>query len=162
MSPLAIVTGGSRGIGRDIVKKLILVGYQVFFTYKNSQVQATELVNINPKLCQSFQVDHLNKLEIEEFSTKVLQVETPSILINCVGMNCDEIFFNQEYDKFWETMQLNFGSAVFLTKLFLPAMMEKRHGHIINISSVAANKPKIGNSAYGASKIALERFSKSL
>ena len=46
--------------------------------------------------------------------------------------------------------------------MFLESMIQKRKGHIINISSVAAIKPKVGNTAYGVSKAAIERFSKSL
>lgn len=162
MSQLVVVTGGSRGIGREIVKKFLSIGCHVCFTYKNSTNQANELVEIDPELCQAYQVDHANADEIRKFSVNILRAGVPAILVNCVGMNQDEIFFNQEFEKFWELIQLNFGSAVLLSKLLLPAMMERRSGHIINISSIAANKPKIGNSAYGASKIALERFSKSL
>lgn len=162
MNKIAVVTGGSRGIGKAVTVSLINGGFTVYFTYKNSYEQARRLEDDYQGHCYGLQVDSADENQIKKFASEILNKHTPDILINNVGINNDEIFVNQDIDQFMGIINFNFGSTVKYCKQFVPSMMERRSGHIINISSVASIKPKIGNSAYGVSKIAIERFSKSL
>ncbi len=116
----------------------------------------------SPHACFGFQVDARDPEAIDEFCRGVLEKETPYALVNNIGMNNDQLFLSQRLEDFFDTLNVNFASVVRFSKNFMESMMLKKEGHIINMSSVAANKPKPGNSAYGTSKIAIERFSKTL
>lgn len=161
MRPLAFITGGTRGIGRAITVKLIELGFDVYFTYKNNHELALKLEQQYPNVCKGFSHDH-TKENIQTLADQILKEHVPEVIVNNIGMNQDELFIKQDLTSFWDVMQLNFGSVLSCCKAFLESLVQQRKGHIINITSVAAIKPKIGNSAYGVSKVAIERFSKTL
>lgn len=161
MRPLAFITGGTRGIGYAITEKLIELGFDVYFTYKNNHELALKLEQQYPNSCKGFMYDHKKK-NIQALAEKILKERTPEVIVNNIGINQDELFLNQDLMSFWDTMQFNFGSVLSSCKAFLDSLVQQRKGHIINITSVAAIKPKVGNSAYGVSKAAIERFSKTL
>lgn len=161
MRPLAFITGGTRGIGRAITVKLIELGFDVYFTYKNNHELALKLEQQYPNVCKGFAHDH-TKENIQTLADQILKEHVPEVIVNNIGMNQDELFIKQDLTSFWDVMQLNFGSVLSCCKAFLESLVQQRKGHIINITSVAAIKPKIGNAAYGASKAAIERFSKTL
>ncbi len=161
MNALAIVTGGSSGIGRAITLGLIASGFDVYFTYRTQEVAARAIAEQYPGQCRAF---HLNAslASIQDFAQQVLNERTPKILINNIGINDDSLFINQDLTRFLQIIKINFGVTLAFCKAFIYEMMKQRDGQVINISSVAANKVKMGNSAYGVSKAAIERFSKSL
>lgn len=162
MKKVAIVTGGTRGIGRGIVIGLINAGYEVCFTYQFSEDAASKMQKEFAGRCQGYPVDSLDKASISDFAKLILSNKKPQLLVNNVGINHDKIFIEQEASDFWRIFEANLGSTIHFCKSFLPSMLDQRQGHIINISSVASIKPKVGNGAYGASKAAIERFSKTL
>lgn len=162
MRKLIVVTGGTRGIGKAIVSGVLKKGYRVYFTFKNSWAAAKDIEIDFPGQAKGFQVDSASNTEIVAFIEEVLSKETPYALVNNVGVPNDELFYNQSFDTFLATFQINFGSAICYVKGFLSAMMIERCGHIINMSSIASRKPKAGNAAYGSAKAAIERFSSSL
>jgi NAD(P)-dependent dehydrogenase (short-subunit alcohol dehydrogenase family) len=164
MSGLAIVTGGSRGIGKSISEALLNVGFNVYFTYKTDEVSANKIITRYGGKCQGFRVDGANFGEVKEFSEMVIKLnsQTPIVLINNLGINNDKLFLSQDIDDFWDVIKVNFGSVVNYSKCFVEHMIKSREGQIINISSIASVKPKIGNAAYGVSKSSIERFSKTL
>lgn len=161
MKPLALVTGGTRGIGRAVTEKLARNGFDVHFTYLSNKKIASEIEVKYPNICMGYQFDHAND-DIAVLAKRILVDRTPSLIVNNIGIAHDELFLQQSLDSFWKIMQMNLGSTLACCKAFINSMIEKRNGHIINITSVAAIKPKIGNVAYGVSKIAIERFSKTL
>lgn len=161
MKPLAIVTGGTRGIGLAITEALIKQGFDVYFTYKSKEDLAKAIENKNQGSCKGFKFHH-EKDNIQNLARQILDERPLDVLVNNIGVNHDELFMNQDLSAFWKIIEINFGSTIACCKAFLDSMVQRRQGHIINISSVAAIKPKIGNSAYGVSKAAIERFSKTL
>ncbi len=162
MTKLAIVTGGARGIGRAIVEILLANNYLVYFTYHHSKDAAQALMDQHPDKCKGFQIDSGNEGEISTFANEVLKNKSPYALINNTGINNDQLFMLQGLKEFWDSLHINLGSTLRFCKAFLPSMIENKIGHIINISSVAATRPRVGNSAYGVSKAAIERFSQTL
>ncbi|MEL0638872.1 SDR family oxidoreductase [Marinomonas sp. TI.3.20] len=162
MKKCVVVTGGVRGIGREISMKFSDAGYQVFATYKNNKNAANKLESESKGLIKPFSVNNTDIRAIESFKSLVLETGIPAILINNAGMTEDGLLVDNGIQRISECMNNNFMGTVNFSLVFLDEMMKQREGNIINISSSAAHKIKLGNTAYGCSKIAIERFSKGL
>jgi NAD(P)-dependent dehydrogenase (short-subunit alcohol dehydrogenase family) len=156
-----LITAGSGGIGFALVNLFAKNNYKVYFTYNLNEQIAADIQSLYNNV-YAFKVDFKDKHNTDNFLNELRLQMIPDILINNFGVNNDCLFVNQSLDAFNQTMELNFHLPVKIIKFFLEDFISNRSGHIINISSIAANKPKLGNSAYGVSKIALERFSKTL
>ena len=128
-----LVTGGSRGIGKDICDKFIKEGHEVI-------APTREELDLSQPL--SFIPDKID------------------VLINNAGINfIDSVFDGENYE---EIMQVNYFSPLRLFKLCLPHMKKQNYGRIINIGSVWVDYAKSGRSAYSASKNALHSLTKSI
>ena len=128
-----LVTGGSRGIGKDICDKFIKEGHEVI-------APTREELDLSQPL--SFIPDKID------------------VLINNAGINLiDSVFDGENYE---EIMQVNYFSPLRLFKLCLPHMKKQNYGRIINIGSVWVDYAKSGRSAYSASKNALHSLTKSI
>lgn len=155
----ALVTGGTKGIGKAIADELAQAGAQVIVTARNHPGEgATPHHFIAADLTDAGQVAALQR-EIEEKFGGV------SILINNAGgLTTPGGGFSTLTDEHWESeLQLNLLSAIRLDKALLPAMIEQKSGVIIHISSVAGKQPLWNlNMAYAVSKAALNSYSKAL
>ena len=117
MRSLALVTGGTRGIGRSITEKLIQLGFDVYFTYKSNHAIASEIELANLGLCKGYAFDHA-KDDINVLAKEILKERTPEVIVNNIGVNHDELFIKQDLDSFWNTMKMNFGSTLACCKAF--------------------------------------------
>ncbi|WP_259782592.1 SDR family NAD(P)-dependent oxidoreductase [Aestuariispira ectoiniformans] len=162
MTNCAVVTGGVRGIGRQIALKLADAGFQVFATYRSNREAAENVERDSGGRIKAIPVDGGDIRAVEEFRAVVLQTGTPTVLVNNAGVTGDGLLMENGIQRIAESMNNNFMGTVNFTLTFLDDMMKKREGNIINLSSSAAHKIKPGNAAYGCSKIAIERFSKGL
>ncbi|WP_343671200.1 SDR family oxidoreductase [Chitinophaga sp.] len=155
----ALVTGGTKGIGRAIADKLAQQGAQVIVTARTHPNE--------DDLLHHFIAADLTKPEdttglAEQISEKFGSID---ILINNVGgLKAPSGGFSTLTDGHWESeLQLNLLSAIRLDRVLLPTMIERQSGVIIHISSVAARQPLWNlNMAYAVSKAALNSYSKSL
>lgn len=155
----ALVTGGTKGIGKAIADKLALEGAQVIVSARNQPGDAG--------LKHHFIAADLTK---PEDVTKLTQEITEKfggidILINNVGgLTTPPGGFSTLTDEHWESeLQLNLLSAIRLDRTLLPTMIEQKSGVIIHISSVAGRQPLWNlNMAYAVSKSALNSYSKAL
>lgn len=157
MSSIAVVTGGTRGIGRCIAEKLLGAGYKVFVTYARDEQAATSFMADFPGLTAS-QIDGRRIDQVQELRDRILTEGTPSVLVNNAGITGDGIFLNASLETFHRVMDTNFGSTLNYCNVFAPVMAAARFGNIINVSSVAATKAKLGNTTYGCAKAAIERL----
>ena len=157
MSGIAIVTGGTRGIGRCIAEKLLGAGYKVFVTYACDEQAASSLMAECLGL-SALQLDGRRIDQIQLLRDQILAQGTPSVLVNNAGITGDGIFLNAGLETFHQVMETNFGSTLNYCNVFAPIMAAARFGNIINVSSVAATKIKLGNTAYGCAKAAIERL----
>ena len=155
------VTGGSSGIGRAIVEKFAQEGHNVYFTYRKSVDAVTKIKEQFPNTFALF-VDFSNTESLVQLLEKLRSLTIPDVIVNNFGINRDALFVDKGLDDFFSVIDQNFKVPVTIIRYFLQDMIARRSGTIINISSVAAHKCKIGNAAYGVSKTALERFSKTL
>ena len=162
----AIVTGGSRGIGRAIVLKFAENGANVVFTYVSSAEKANLVVkecqkyNVNVKAIKSDASDY-NSAEIL-INNILKEFNTIDILVNNAGITKDNLLLRMSDTDFNSVMHINMSSVFNMTKHVQRTMLKARDGSIINLSSVVGVKGNAGQSNYAASKAAIIGFSKSI
>jgi acetoacetyl-CoA reductase len=163
---IAVVTGGSRGIGAAIAKELGKQGATVVVNYKGSHAQAQAVVEEIKALGSSaiaLQADISIALPTKEFIDEVLEkFGRIDILVNNAGINRDRTFNKMSYDEWHEVIDTNLSSAFNTCKIALPAMLEQKYGRIINISSVIGQAGGFGQTNYAAAKAGMIGFTKSL
>lgn len=151
----ALVTGGTKGIGKAIADKLSQEGAEVIVTARNPAP------DMNPQ--HRFIAADLSKTE--DIDRLVSEVKEVDILINNIGANnAPGGGFSVLTDEHWlNSLQLNLLTSIRLDRALLPAMIERKSGVIIHISSVSALQPFWDiNMPYGISKAALNAYSKTL
>ncbi|MBE9583203.1 SDR family oxidoreductase [Mucilaginibacter sp. JRF] len=154
----ALVTGGTKGIGKAIADELAQAGATVIVTARNQPDDATAHHFIAADLTNAEQLFKLT----DEINNKFGGID---ILINNVGgLTTPPGGFSTLTDEHWEQeLQLNLISGIRLDRTLLPKMIEQKTGVIIHISSVAGKQPLWNlNMAYAVSKAALNSYSKSL
>jgi NAD(P)-dependent dehydrogenase (short-subunit alcohol dehydrogenase family) len=155
----ALVTGGSKGIGKAIAEELARAGAEVIISARTTAGQdLSGFQFIAADLTKPDQVARLQAEIAEKFGGI-------DILINNVGgVTTPSGGFSTLTDELWESeLQLNLLAAVRLDRLFLPHMMAQKSGVVIHISSVNARQPLWNiTMAYGATKAALNSYSKNL
>jgi 3-oxoacyl-[acyl-carrier protein] reductase len=162
----AIVTGGSRGIGRAIALKLAEQGANVRFFYSKNQLAAEETVNAASKLpgsVRALKVDVCNSETCEEaVETIIGETGRLDILVNNAGIIRDNILGLLSPDDVAEVMNTNVIGMFNVLRPAIPFMVSRRRGRIINISSVSGEKGGRGQTNYAASKGAVNALTKAL
>lgn len=162
----AVVTGGSRGIGKAIVLALAKAGYQVAFSYVRDETTAMAVRNEVESLgqaCLAAQCDISDSHSIHSFFRQVEQrFERIDLLVNNAGITRDGLLATQSLQDISEVIQTNLIGTLLCCQQVAPAMMHRRQGSIINLSSVAAQKPGKGQSCYAAAKGGVEAFTRAL
>lgn len=163
---VVIITGGSRGIGEGLVKAFAEEGCKVYFTYiknvdrSNNIIEELSEKNLHVK---GFQIDGTKIIDVRKFIEMVYKNEGKiDVLINNAGYIPRELFHNTTEDVWKKCIDTNINGIYNYCKNVLKYMVFNKNGSIINISSLSANQPSIGQSAYGASKAAIESLSKVL
>jgi NAD(P)-dependent dehydrogenase (short-subunit alcohol dehydrogenase family) len=160
---IAIVTGGSRGLGRSTVLSLAKRGVDSIFTYHSNQTEAekvTELVAGDGRRAIALQLDTGNVKNFDSFVTSVRQAlaklgaERFDYLVNNAGTSLHKNFDETTEEELDAVYNVHFKGVFFLTQKLLPLI--KDGGRIINISSGLARFSIQGSSAYGSMKGAVE------
>lgn len=166
---LVLITGGSSGIGLATAKRMAALGADVVIVSRNETRlgSASEEIRthcITPdQLVLWFQADVSNYQAVSDLAARVIQVaRVPDILINSAGVVRPGECVNLDPELYRWMMDVNFHGTVNVIKAFLPAMIARKSGHIVNISSIAGFLGVYGYTAYGASKFAVKGFSDSL
>jgi len=159
----AIVTGGTRGIGRIIVENLIKEGYFVDFTYLNSKDDSDALEEEFKGYCRGTKVNGSNRDEVKKYIEEISEDDNHiKVLVNNAGITKNALIKDGTWEEYKDTIDTNLGGTFNFCKEIMPQMIKARGGDVINISSLATGNIRMGNGFYGASKCAIERFSKSL
>ena len=161
---VALVTGGSRGIGRAIVETLAAAGMKVAFTYRQNAAAAAELIATGPQsMIFGEAVDVRDSSACAAFVEKVVErTEGIDLLVNNAGVIRDNTLGLLEDDDVRIVLETNVGGAFNMIRAVAPYMISARRGKIINVSSVAGEKGGRGQTNYAASKGALNAFTRSL
>ena len=161
---VAVVTGGSRGIGRAIATELAKHGADIAFTGRslndNTRSLESELAQLGVK-AKAYATDAADYIASEEFIKEVLQeFGKIDILVNNAGITKDGLLMRMSEEQWDEVLRVNLKSAFNLTKAVTMPMMRARQGSIINISSVVGVTGNAGQANYAASKAGLIGFTK--
>ncbi|HMQ62923.1 MAG TPA: 3-oxoacyl-[acyl-carrier-protein] reductase [Flavilitoribacter sp.] len=163
---VALVTGGSRGIGAAIAQRLAEQGASVAFTYLSSEEKAKKIeagLAANGIKAKAYKSDAGNYAEAEALVGAVLaDFGGLDILINNAGITRDNLMLRMSEEQWDEVIQTNLKSVFNLTKHALRPMMKNRGGSIINLSSIVGVTGNAGQANYAASKAGIIGFSKSI
>ena len=161
---IALVTGGSRGIGKAIVKSLAAEGAKVAFVYHSNTDAANELVEqLSADGLQGWAIQSDVK-DAEAAKSVVNQVIEKwgkiDILVNNAGIIKDTLLATMKADHWESVIATNLNSVFNYCQAVTRPMMSERYGRIINMSSVAANVGNPGQANYAASKGGVEGFTR--
>ncbi len=161
---VVIITGGSKGIGRETAKRFAVSKARVVITGRRKEEleKTASLIQANGGLCDYFQGDVTNIDDciriVEAIMAKYQRID---VLINNAGMSMRGLFEQTQLDVFHKIMDINFGGAVHMTKLALESLKSSQ-GSVVFISSLSGLKGIPGIAPYCAAKMALTAFSESL
>jgi uncharacterized protein len=162
---LVLILGGSGGIGRQIAKDCLKNGWRVVIcSNKPEQLAAAlaELKLVSPD-CASIECDVAETDSVNAMTQRVLSDEgCPDILINCAGYATYRTFEESDWAEIENLIQVNFVGAVRFVKGFLPAMIARRSGVIVNVSSIGGRMIITPNGTYSACKHAMVTWSEVL
>ena len=162
----AIITGGSRGIGKGIAQVFAKHGANVAFTYSSSVNAANELEKELSGLgvkAKGYQSNAANFEEAQELVKNVAEdFGKIDILINNAGITKDNLLMRMTEEDFDMVIEVNLKSVFNMTKAIQRIMLKQRSGSIINMSSVVGVKGNAGQANYAASKAGIIGFSKSM
>jgi 3-oxoacyl-[acyl-carrier protein] reductase len=158
---VAIVTGGSRGIGRAIVQALAREGAKVAFTYVQNKTAADEIANGDTIV--AFQADVTN---FDQAKDLVKQVKEKfgriDILVNNAGITRDKLLLMMSEKDWDDVLDTNLKGAFNLTKPVVGVMLRQRSGTILNITSISGIVGMGGQVNYSSSKAGMIGFTKAL
>jgi 3-oxoacyl-[acyl-carrier protein] reductase len=162
---VALVTGGSRGIGRAIALALAREGAAVAVGYRSGNAEAEGVVAEVRQMNGTALAVQGDVADYEQVTTMVSRTIDGlgglHILVNNAGIAKDTLVYRMEPDDWLEVMQANFGGVLHCTKAVLDHFMRQRDGVIVNVSSIQANHGSLGTSLYAASKGAINSFTRS-
>ncbi len=163
---VALVTGGSRGIGKAIVQALARAGAKVAFVYRSNTAAADALVNElkgEGHEVLAYQADVSSKTEADRIvDVIVAKWDGVYVLVNNAGIIKDGLLATMSVEQWQAVINTNLNSVFNFTQACTRPMMSAREGRIINISSVAANFGNSGQANYAASKGGIEGFTRCL
>ena len=161
-----LITGGSRGIGRNIVEEFAKEGYNVFFTYNNSEAEAKEIKRISTEkgyTVEYMKVNIQNETEIKAMIENCIKkFNNIDILVNNAGISYNGLIQEMSLDKWNEIINTNLTSVFLSSKEVIPYMLNQGSGLIINISSIWGQTGASCEVAYSTSKAGINGFTKAL
>ena len=155
----ALVTGGTRGIGKAVVKKLAGLGYQVYFTYVSRPELAETVcaeVAAEGGTAHGFLLDASDWDAVAEFfAAEIKDKVCLEVLVNNAGITKDGLIMRMKREQWEQVIQINLTGAFVCLQQAAKIMLKQRKGRIVNISSVVGQMGNAGQSNYCASKAGL-------
>jgi 3-oxoacyl-[acyl-carrier protein] reductase len=156
---VAVVTGGSRGIGKAIAIRLATQGADVAFTYRGNQVAAAETTTAIEALGRKALAIQANATDPDAAEGVVKQVVEAfgkvDILVNNAGITRDDLIMRMSPEAFREVLETNLFGAFYMTKAVTRPMLKAKGGRIVNITSVSGQAGQMGQANYSSAKAGL-------
>ncbi len=166
MSKLAVITGGTKGIGRAIVMKFASSGFDIFTCARNSDALAElkdEVQKSHPVKVHTMLADLSHRDQTRAFTDGVLALQRPvDVLVNNAGYFAPGLVTEEEEGTLEGMIEGNVYSAYYTARGLAPLFKKQRSGHIFNLCSIASIMAYPNGGSYAISKFALLGFSKVL
>ena len=161
MARVAIVTGGTRGIGRAICEKLQDAGFTVIANYAGNDAAAEQLKADTGIQSYKWDVgDH--EACLDGCARVAAEVGPIDVVVNNAGITRDGTLHKMSYDDWHEVMRINLGGCFNMAKACFPGMRERGWGRIVNIGSINGQAGQYGQVNYAAAKSGIHGFTKAL
>ncbi len=161
MAKIAIVTGGTRGIGAAIAKGLKAAGFEVAAIYHGHPAEAEKF-----KAQTGIALYRWDVSDVEACAAGVSTVESElgpvDVLINNAGITRDSMFHRMTWEQWSAVIRTNLDSMFAMTRPVIEGMRDRGRGRVINISSINGQKGQLGQANYSASKAGILGFTKAL
>ena len=161
---VALITGASRGIGKEIAMELSKLGAEVFINYSSSDEKAEEVVNSiknNGGKAHKLKFDVSEEDSVSSAFDKIIKINgSIDILVNNAGITRDGLLMRMKSEQWDEVLNTNLKGVFLCTKYASKFMMKKRSGNIVNISSVVGIIGNPGQANYSAAKAGVIGFTK--
>ena len=166
MNKLALITGGTRGIGKQIALTFAKEGYNIAINYRteNDDLKNTKReIEANNVKCFAVQGDVTKFEDCEKFAKQIVEeFGNIDVLVNNAGITRDTLLMRMKEEDFKQVIDTNLVGTFNVTKNVISYMMKARNGRIINISSVVGISGNAGQTNYAASKAGIIGFTKSI
>ncbi len=162
----ALVTGASKGIGREIALALASEGADVAINYRSSDLEAEEVARwledhgVNTWVYPADVSDYDSVKEMKQCLEKYFG--SIDILVNNAGINVDKLFVKMDQEMWDRVISVNLTGVFNCTNAFIDRILESQHGRIINITSIVGQMGNIGQVNYAASKAGIIGMTKAL
>lgn len=160
----ALITGGSRGIGRAIAIELAREGARVAINFSSSEAKAQEVADEIGEFGGTCLLAKANLADPKEARAMVAKVAEEfthlDILVNNAGITRDSMLPRMTDEQWMEVIQTNLGGCFFCTSAAIPFMTAQSYGRIVNISSMNGQVPALGQANYSASKGGIIAFTR--
>ncbi|MCI8700469.1 MAG: 3-oxoacyl-[acyl-carrier-protein] reductase [Clostridia bacterium] len=164
---VALITGGTRGIGKAIAQRFAREGYNLVINYVSDK---TDLKKVEEEIKQGkdikitfIKTDVTNMQDCESMVKKAIEVNGKiDVLVNNAGITKDNLLMRMSEEDFDRVIEVNLKGTFNVTKNVIPYMMKQRKGRIVNISSVVGVSGNAGQCNYSASKAGIIGFTKSI
>jgi acetoacetyl-CoA reductase len=161
MARIAVVTGGTRGIGAAISKALKEAGRTVAATYHGNEEAAHKFMAETGIVCFKFDVS--KEAEVEAGIKQIADTLGPvDILVNNAGITRDSFLHKMNADSWHSVIETNLSSCFYMSRAVIGGMRERNWGRIVNISSINGQKGQMGQTNYAAAKAGMIGFTKAL
>lgn len=162
----ALVTGGSRGIGRGIALALGEAGADTLINYTSNDAAAGEVVELLRRKgvrAKAYKTDVSDPAQADALAQEIKsEFGGVDILVNNAGINRDRSFLKLTEEMWNEVIRVNLGGVFHMCQRFLPGMLEKGWGRVINISSMNGQIGNFGQANYTATKGGIDALTKTL
>ncbi len=163
--PKSLITGAASGVGRAFAKHLASQGYDLVLIDKDKEKLEDLSKELSNEYLQEVEirvVNLSNQSELNNLKDYVSKIDNLEILINNAGFGLSGHFTRNELDKQQEMINVHITACFTLCRVAIPKMVERKKGFIINVSSMSALIPLLGNVVYNATKVFTITFSEAL